>query len=169
VPGVVSVLVLADTHLRTGRERWLPEAARVHLRRVDAVLHAGDVMDAGVLDRLRTEAAPAPVHAVLGNNDTSMIRLLPETKVLELGGVRIGMVHDSGRSSGRAERMRRLFPDCAVVVFGHSHAPVEQVGVDGQLLFNPGSPTQRRLQPRPSFGVLKLGDGQILEHRIEVV
>jgi putative phosphoesterase len=147
----------------------LPEAARAHLQRVDAVLHAGDVIDAGVLDRLRSEASPASVHAVLGNNDTALARLLPETKVLELGGVRIGMVHDSGRSSGRAERMRRLFPDCAVVVFGHSHAPLDQLGVDGQRLFNPGSPTQRRLQPRPSFGLLKLSDGAILEHRIEVV
>jgi predicted phosphodiesterase len=55
------------------------------------------------------------------------------------------------------------------VVFGHSHAPVDEVGLDGQRLFNPGSPTQRRRQPHPSFGVLDLADGEVIGHRIVVI
>lgn len=166
---LLRVLVLADTHLRSDRDRWLPDAVQVQLTGVDAVLHAGDLLDAGVLHRLRRDAAPAAVHAVLGNNDTSLVHLLPESKVVEIGGVRIGMIHDSGRTSGRPERMQRLFPDCSVVVFGHSHAPMDHAGAGGQLLFNPGSPTQRRLQPRPTFGILMLGGGRVHDHRIESI
>ena len=105
-------------------------------------------------------------HAVLGNNDVTLRGSLPERTVVVLDGVRVGLVHDSGPTKGRAARVRRMFPDCDVVVFGHSHAPVDEPGLDGQRLFNPGSPTQRRRQPRPSFGVLDLGGGRVLDHRI---
>lgn len=108
------------------------------------------------------------MHAVLGNNDHALVGLLPETVVLDLAGVSIGMVHDSGRSPGRAARMKRIFPQCRVVVFGHSHVPLEEAGVEGQLLFNPGSPTQRRRQPHRTFGVLELGSGRILDHRVVI-
>ena len=116
-----------------------------------------------MLDELATFA---PVHAVLGNNDVTLHGALPERLFVELAGVRIGMVHDSGVAKGRAARVHRLFPHCAVVVFGHSHAPVDDEGVDGQRLFNPGSPTQRRRQPHPSFGLLDLDDGRVTAHRI---
>ena len=106
------------------------------------------------------------MHAVLGNNDVTLRGSLPERLLVELDGVRVGMVHDSGPTKGRAARVHRLFPDCDVVVFGHSHAPVDDEGVDGQRLFNPGSPTQRRMQPHPSFGVLDLVDGHTIGHRI---
>lgn len=162
------VVVISDTHLRdpdrgAGPLRWLPESLLRHLASADAILHAGDVVDPGVLERLRRFA---PVHAVLGNNDHALAGLLPETVVVDLAGVRIGMVHDSGPSHGRAVRMKRIFPHCPVVVFGHSHVPLEVEGVEGQLLFNPGSPTQRRRQPHSTFGVLELGSGRILNHRV---
>jgi predicted phosphodiesterase len=62
--------------------------------------------------------------------------------------------------------MRRRFPDAAVVVFGHSHAPCDEEGLDGQLLFNPGSPTQRRAQPTHTMGELVVAGGAVVEHRI---
>lgn len=167
MPGVVSVLVLADTHLRSDRPVWLPEPVSDQVGVADVVLHAGDVLDRGVLERLGRQAAPAPLHAVLGNNDAALVGVLPETKVVVVSGVRIGMIHDSGRSAGRALRMRRRFPDCAAVVFGHSHEPLALSGEGGQLLFNPGSPTQRRMQPRPSYGWLLVEAGRIVGHRIE--
>jgi len=154
--------VVADTHLRVGG-RELPAAARQVLEGCDAILHAGDILDAGTLASL---TAIAPTWAVLGNNDDSLTGSLPVTRIVELGGVRIGMVHDSGDRKGRAARLRRLFPDTAAVVFGHSHVPCDEDGVDGQLLFNPGSPTQRRAQPTTTMGQLVVGDGQILERRI---
>ncbi|HWI04467.1 MAG TPA: metallophosphoesterase family protein, partial [Acidimicrobiales bacterium] len=73
---------------------------------------------------------------------------------LAIDGVRIAMVHDSGPAQGRATRMHRRFPDADVVVFGHSHIPWDDSGVDGQLLFNPGSPTERRSQPHCTLGTL---------------
>jgi putative phosphoesterase len=127
------------------------------------ILHAGDVLDEGILGEL---SELAPVHAVLGNNDSSLAGVLPTTRVVELGGVRIGMIHDSGATAGRARRLRRRFPDADVVVFGHSHAPVNEDGEDGQLLFNPGSPTQRRGQPVHSIGELQIAGGVVAKHRI---
>jgi predicted phosphodiesterase len=95
--------------------------------------------------------------------------MLPETRVETLGGVRVGMIHDSGPSVGRAGRMRRRFPDCALVVYGHSHIPFDGEGVEGQRLFNPGSPTERRMQPHHTLGVLDLAGGEIRRHEIVAI
>jgi putative phosphoesterase len=161
------VVVLSDTHLRDEGDRKLPDAVYAALHDADVILHCGDVTERGVLDELATYA---PVHAVLGNNDVGELRVaLPERLEVELDGVRVGMVHDSGLTKGRAARVHRMFPGCNVVVFGHSHAPVDELGVDGQRLFNPGSPTQRRRQPHPSFGVLDVAAGRITGHRIVVL
>jgi hypothetical protein len=143
--------------------RLLPEAVWERLRGADAILHAGDVLDIGVLELL---AEVAPVHAVLGNNDLSLVGVLPVTRVVELAGVRIGMIHDSGPSAGRSARLRRRFPDAKVVVFGHSHVPMDEEGEAGQLLFNPGSPTQRRAQPVHTLGELRIAEGAVIKHRI---
>jgi hypothetical protein len=159
----VQAVVLSDTHLRDDGRRRLPEVVYEALLVADAVLHCGDVVERTLLDELATYA---PVYAVLGNNDMTLRGALPERLVVELSGVRVGMVHDSGVTKGRAGRVHRMFPDCDVVLFGHSHAPVDDVGVDGQRLFNPGSPTQRRMQAHPSFGVLGFDDGRIVDHRV---
>lgn len=161
------VVVTADTHLR--REwpnRRLPRAAEAWLAQADVILHAGDITQAEHLEQLRTHA---PVHAVLGNNDRELDGVLPETVELTLAGVRIGMLHDSGPARGRAQRLRQRFPDADLVVFGHSHIPWNETGVDGQRLFNPGSPTERRRMPHRTIGVLDLDDGAITSLRVEVV
>jgi putative phosphoesterase len=111
----------------------------------------------------------AETYAVLGNNDRDLRELLPESRLLELDGVQIAMVHDGGTRAGRPRRLHRRFPDAEVVVFGHSHVPVDEVGENGQLLFNPGSPTQRRSQPHRTFGRLRLGGGRVLQHQIEIL
>lgn len=164
---ITNLVVLADTHLRSDSQgslrRWLPPAAEPHLEAADVILHAGDVLEVGVLQRLRTYA---PVHAVLGNNDLDLVGLLPQTLLLDLAGVRVGMIHDSGPTAGRAGRLKRKFPDADVVIFGHSHAPVNEKGEDNQLLFNPGSPTQRRAQPSHSLGKILIDDGTIVDARI---
>jgi putative phosphoesterase len=158
------VVVLSDTHLPEGGFDRLTAAAVRWVERADHVLHAGDVVAPDIIDGLR---ALAPVHAVLGNNDHRLARLLPETELLDLDGVRVGMIHDSGAKAGRAARLRARFPIADVVVFGHSHLPLVQDGVDGQLLFNPGSPTQRRMAPTHTIGVLELEAGAI--RRAEIV
>jgi putative phosphoesterase len=152
----VRVVVLADTHIRPGRARRLPDVVYKELERADAIIHAGDFVDPWLVDELR---GFAPLHAVLGNNDH--FGGLPETEVVALDGVRVAIVHDSGPRVGRDGRMARRFPGAGVVVYGHSHAPDAHVGLDGQLLFNPGSPTERRAQPHHTYGVLVLQDGSV--------
>jgi hypothetical protein len=160
------VVALADTHLRPGSRRGLPAPAVALLAGADVILHAGDVVAGEVLDEL---AAFAPLHAVLGNNDTGLEGRLPEVVELDLGGVAVAMVHDSGPSKGRAARLARRFPGAAVVVFGHSHIPVLEPGVAGQLLCNPGSPTQRRRQPHHTVAVLDLDGGEVRAAELVVV
>lgn len=154
------VAVLADTHAPRFWKRCPPAVAR-QLRDVDLVLHAGDVCRASVLDEL---AAYAPVLAVLGNNDGDDVAAwgggVPEVLETELAGVRVAMLHDSGAARGRGARLRRRFPDADLVVFGHSHIPWDEV-TDGQRAFNPGSPTDKRRQPRPTMGLLRLVDGRV--------
>lgn len=165
-------VVLADTHLRPRPDgaslcARLPRPAREALAAADVILHAGDIVTGDLLAELR---AAAPVLAVRGNNDGDpSLAYLPETRIEVIAGVRVAMVHDSGPRSGRESRLRRLFPDAAVVVFGHSHIPWNAEGPEGQLLFNPGSPTQRRAQPHQTIGLLELDNGRVLGHEIVVV
>jgi uncharacterized protein len=128
------------------------------LEEADLVLHAGDIVSAGALDDL---ASFGPVEAVLGNMDqTELHATLPERRIVEVEGVRIGLVHDAGPRSGREERLRAAFPGCAVIVYGHTHVPqLERHG--GVWIVNPGSPTERRSSPAHSMAVLRVADGAV--------
>jgi putative phosphoesterase len=151
----VIVAVIADTHLPRGSRR-LPDACVERLTAADAILHAGDFMELGVLHEL--QALGPPVHAVRGNVDShELIVRLPLQRVVAFGDVRIGMVHDAGHKDGRLARMRRRFPDADAVVFGHSHIPLHEER-DGFQIFNPGSPTERRRQPRHTMGLAHIED-----------
>jgi uncharacterized protein len=157
------VAVVADTH---SPRRWksCPPRLAAELDGVDAILHAGDVCLAETLDELTSFA---PVYAVLGNNDGPDVAAwgAPETLQLELGGLPIAMIHDSGQKDGRGPRLRRTFPDARLVVFGHSHIPWDETH-DGQRAFNPGSPTDRRRQPHGTMGRLDIVDGRLVSARI---
>ncbi len=156
--------LVSDTHLPRGARR-LPDACVARLRAADLVVHAGDLVREEVLDAL--EALGPPVHAVHGNVDEPALQdRLPAELVLDLDGVRLAVVHDAGPARGRAARMRRRFPDAHAVVFGHSHIPLHEVTDDGLVLFNPGSPTDRRRQPRHTMGMGETGDGAL---RLELV
>lgn len=163
---MLRVAVVSDTH---APRFWkvIPPAVAERLEDVDVILHAGDVCQPFVLDELATFA---PVHVVAGNNDGPDVAAwgAPETLELELDGVRVAMIHDSGSKQGRAARMRRRFPEADLVVFGHSHIPwdTEQ---DGQRLFNPGSPTDKRRQPHGTMGRLLIEDGRIVSATIDAV
>jgi putative phosphoesterase len=157
------VVVLADTH---APRRWktCPPKVAEHLRQADVILHAGDVCVPSVLDEL---AEFAPVHVVAGNNDGQDVVAwgAPEALEVDLAGLKIAMIHDSGQADGRPARMRRRFPDAGLVVFGHSHIPMDVTGA-GLRIFNPGSPTDRRRQPHGTIGELHIEDGRLLAARI---
>ena len=163
--GELRVVVLSDTH---APRRWkrCPPAVAEQLRGADLILHAGDVCTASVLEEL---SAYAPVRAVLGNNDGPDVATwgAPETLELTLGGRRVGMVHDSGPKSGRVDRLRRQFPGCDLVVFGHSHIPMD-VSVEGFRIVNPGSPTDRRREPHGTLAVLHIARDRLDVELVEV-
>lgn len=158
----IKVAVLADTHTKE-TSRVLPAGAWPYVESCDHILHAGDVCDPSLLDELK---AFAPVTAVFGNCDSWDITEwgASEVATVELGHINVGMIHDSGLAAGRRARMRRLFPDARVVVFGHSHLPLVE-DEDGLLLLNPGSPTWPRRAPWPSMGMLWI-DGDSVEAEI---
>jgi putative phosphoesterase len=150
--------VLSDTHLPRGARR-LPDECWERMAAADLIFHAGDFVVRDVLDEI--SALGPPVVAVHGNMDGFDLRgVLPERTVVDAGGVRIGVVHDAGPAAGRLARMRRAFPDADAVVFGHSHIPLHEEE-DGFQIFNPGSPTERRRQPRHTMGVGRVEGGRV--------
>ena len=157
---MIRIGVLSDTHIARA-DQPLPPALLQRFARVDHILHAGDIACAAVLEALHRLA---PLSAVQGNVDPpELAATLPERLTLELGGVRIGLTHGHlGPGADIPGRALRGFqgspPD--VVVFGHSHVPCNRFQ-GGVRLFNPGSPTQRRAQPRGSFGLLELEKGAV--------
>jgi uncharacterized protein len=159
----VRIVVLADTHAPR-RWRACPPLVAAHLRRADLILHAGDVCTASVLTEL---AEYAPVVAVLGNNDGPDVADwgAAETAGLDLDGLSVAMVHDSGAAMGRLARMRRRFPAADLVVFGHSHIPLDEFG-PGLRIFNPGSPTDRRRQAHGTLGILEIDAGHLTKAAI---
>ncbi|HEX2053458.1 MAG TPA: metallophosphoesterase family protein [Actinomycetota bacterium] len=147
--------ILSDTHLPRGQRR-IPDRALKLFENCDLLLHAGDFVEAEVLYEL---GAYGEVRGVLGNCDSpELAAQLPVTDSLELGGVRIGMIHDSGDRQRRRSRMAVAFPQHRVVVFGHSHQPM--VEDDGELLLlNPGSACDPRRARIPTIALLDVDDG----------
>lgn len=163
---VTTLAIISDTHLPRGT-RALSEECLERLRAADLILHAGDLVTPGILDLL--ESLGPPVHAVAGNVDVPALHeRLPERRVVEVGEVRIGVVHDAGPAPGRLTRQRRSFADCDAVVFGHSHVPVHETATEAGStfqLFNPGSPTDKRRQPHPTMGIARVDGARIgFEH-----
>lgn len=143
----MKLAIVADTHLPRGSRR-LPDECVRRLAAAEMILHGGDFSTLAVLRELE---AYAPVMGVLGNNDEpALAQVLPERRIVEVAGVRIGMVHDAGRRADREARLLRMFADCDAVVYAHSHLP-EIVRVGRVWIVNPGSPTERRRAPARSM------------------
>jgi uncharacterized protein len=163
----VNLLLLADTHV-PNRARALPAQVWRAVDEADVVFHAGDWQVPELLDELQARAHR--LVGVWGNNDGAELRRrLPEVALVEIGGVRFAMTHETGAARGRERRMAQAFPDSDVLVFGHSHIPWDTVaGKDtanpGLRLLNPGSPTDRRRQPECTMMTV-----QVLDRRLEEV
>ncbi|WP_166241785.1 metallophosphoesterase family protein [Paenibacillus turpanensis] len=147
--------IVADTHM-PARAKRPPSALMKGLEGVDRILHAGDWTELEVLYWLEELA---PVDGVAGNNDGDDIeRQFGRQKIIEAGGYRFGLVHGDGYRSTPENAWAAFFaakPE--IIIFGHSHVPYkEQRGET--LLFNPGSPTDKRRQPQFSYGIIELGE-----------
>jgi len=140
-----------------GSRRLSKECLR-ELAASDVILHAGDVVAASVIEELR---ALAPVEAVHGNMDEPALKAaLPETRVVEIAGTRIGMVHEPGPAAGRAERLVARFPGCDAIVYGHTHLP-EVTQHASTWILNPGSPTERRRAPSRTMIVIEAREDRL--------
>jgi putative phosphoesterase len=151
------IAIIADTHMPRGVRR-LPDACLRELARAELILHAGDFTSASVLEELR---GLAPVEAVHGNMDDAELRgVLPARRVVDAGGLRIGMVHDPGPRAGREARLAAWFPGCDLVVYGHTHLP-ELATFGGMRILNPGSPTERRRAPAHTMALITVLSGHL--------
>ncbi|MGC7872396.1 metallophosphoesterase family protein [Desulfosporosinus sp. SYSU MS00001] len=153
----MKIAVLSDTHLRLGKT--LPGFVWEHLAEADLIIHAGDLVHKEILDELNLLA---PVKAVCGNCDDWDVNL-PSQEWVECDSLRIGIVHGhQGKGQTTMERAYNAFLSNPVdiVVFGHSHIPTLK-WQHGVLMFNPGSPTDKRREPQYSFGWMVLQDGRI--------
>ena len=152
------IAVVSDTHLPRGTRR-IPDECIERMAGADLILHAGDFVSVKALEEIETLGPP--LAAVHGNIDSIDVReRLPAERTVDAAGVQIGMIHDAGPARGRLERMRARFPGAAAVVFGHSHIPLHEKS-GGFQLFNPGSPTDRRRQPRHTMGLARVTEGRI--------
>jgi len=138
--------VISDTHVRTADE--LPARIRMALAEVDLIVHAGDFTEKAVLEGLK---ALGEVKAVHGNMDSAELKqMLPEKELFVVGGRKVGLTHGSGGPWGIAGRIRQLFDDADLIIFGHSHEPCH-LYLQRSLMFNPG-------RARDSFGLLTIDD-----------
>lgn len=153
----MNVAIISDTHF-PGRGPQLLPACVERLRAADLVIHAGDLADLPTLHMLQSLCRA--VVAVHGNADDAEVRrVLPPTATVRLPGLTLAVTHNGGAQDGRLERMRRKFPECGGVVFGHSHIPLYACAEDGFFILNPGSAADRRRQPRHSMVEMELVEG----------
>ena len=150
----MTVGIISDTHGLVRTE------ALEALGGSQLILHAGDVGNAGVLERLR---AIAPTRAVRGNVDAgAWTSSLPETEVVEVGPFLVYMLHELSkldldpRSAG-----------IAAVISGHTHRPSAEVR-DGVLYLNPGSAGPRRFSLPVAVARLHVAGGRLSHEIVEL-
>jgi len=178
---VVTLGIISDTHIPDRARHLHPQVIpRFRAAGVEAILHAGDISSPDVLRQLNQVA---PVFAVRGNRDWLLLSSLPLSSVLNFGGVSIALTHGHGRwwnyfidriyfifQGYRLERflprLQESFPEARVIVFGHTHHTVNR-WLNGQLLFNPGSPhCPDDKEDAPSIGILSIQEGGKIQGEI---
>ncbi|NYF58295.1 metallophosphoesterase family protein [Micromonospora purpureochromogenes] len=161
------LVILADTHVPK-RARDLPASVWSAVEGADVVVHAGDWVDVALLDAMTARARR--LVGVYGNNDGPELRArLPEVARVDLAGLRVAVVHETGPKTRREERCAARFPDRDLLIFGHSHIPWDSVAPGGLRLLNPGSPTDRRSQPYATYLTARVAAGRLDEvelHRL---
>lgn len=148
--------VISDTHIPK-RAKVLPTVVLEALKDVDSIVHAGDIMSVELLNIL---GQLAPVTAVAGNVDPpDLTESLDQKKIITLGKFNFGIFHGHGKKGKTVDRAIQCFENDKVdcIIFGHSHIPYCQWHGD-ILLFNPGSPTDKRKNTYYSFGLIDIDE-----------
>ncbi len=156
--------VISDTHIPFFT-RSIPQPVLESFATCDVIVHAGDIIESSVIEKLKTMAETRAVH---GNMDSEELkRLLPDRLVFEVGGKRIGVTHGKGSGKKVLDEVRNIFDKKVdIVIFGHSHMPFNE-NIGGTLFFNPGSATDTLFQGKRTYGIITIeGDivrGEIIE------
>ncbi len=157
--------VISDTHL-PGYSNRLKKIVERYFSDVDLILHAGDLVDLGVLEVF----GDRPVKAVCGNMDPlSVRRVLPDRLILKIKGFRLGIMHGWGSGVNLEEKLYSVLGPVDCLIYGHTHFPVNRKK-EGVLFFNPGSALEKRYAPVNTVGILEIGEaitGNILKIEIE--
>jgi putative phosphoesterase len=127
---------------------------------VDIIVHAGDVGGTRVLEALRTIA---PMEAVSGNVDDRHDPMLPRQRILPVGRLTLHVSHGDELGSPTPESLLACY-DAAIIVYGHTHRPLEFHTSDGRLVVNPGAAGPRRFNVKPSVALLTI-DGTAIQVR----
>lgn len=147
--------VISDTHLPdSGSE--LPENLLEELKEVDLIIHAGDLTEVKFYEKLKSVNE---VKAVAGNMDSFLLReKLNEKITFNVNGKKISIIHGHQfRGKNMLQGLNYSFPESDLIIFGHTHRPFnEKLG--GKIFFNPGSPTDKRLEKNYTFGIIDIGD-----------
>jgi len=150
----IKIGVISDTH-QSGYDEGLKKLADDYFSDVNFIIHAGDLVDLGVLDVF----AGREVKAVCGNMDYPSVReKLPEQLFFAAGGFNFGVIHGWGAPWGIEEKILAKTGRRDCIIYGHTHSPVCREN-DGVLFFNPGSPTDKRFAPHRSIGILEIDKG----------
>lgn len=154
---MIRIGVISDTHI-PDKAGDIPRKVLDEFKDVDMIIHAGDLVDLNVLEKL--ENVCSDVKAVCGNMDYAEVRKkLPEKQLLYIGGYKIGLMHGYGAPDKLIDILTHIFKDESVdlIIFGHSHVPINEKR--GKILFfNPGSPTDKIFSPYNSFGIIEIDD-----------
>jgi uncharacterized protein len=151
--------VISDTHIPSVAQK-LPDRIIEIFSGVDLIMHAGDAVSQTVHDYLGLIAEEV---AVCGNMDhLDVCKTLPAKRIIEAGKFRIGLTHGFGAPGPLVDWVRHQFEGekLDAIVFGHSHHAMNEV-IDGVLMFNPGTATDRRFSREQTVGILDVTDSGI--------
>lgn len=158
----MQIIVLSDTHMPRMAKQF-PEAIVKDLEVADLIIHAGDWQTIEIWKQLTIFGK---VIGVTGNTDSPELKTaLKDRELVSINGYNIGITHGHGKGSSTEKRALKAFADEPVdcIIFGHSHIPMKKL-INGKILFNPGSATDKRRQPKFSYGKISLDSSPVFEH-----
>jgi len=154
----MKIAIISDTHLTRVTDEFRSYTKRV-FGDADVLVHAGDMTSGVVYDYLSNW----DIRAVRGNMDEAELRAsLPEKRVEEIAGVRIGIIHGWGSPHGLEDAVLGEFTGVDVIIFGHTHSPLN-IKKGGVHLFNPGSYRGGHSR-RGTAGIAEIGDEIVFRH-----
>ncbi|MGM0409753.1 MAG: metallophosphoesterase family protein [Bacillota bacterium] len=148
----MKILVLSDTHLKNDISE-LPEEVIKEIHNSDYLLHAGDFKTLNFYKSLKDTIN---IKAVYGNMDRNNLKeVLNEKEIFEIKGYKIALIHGHQLNNISIDSLSYTFPDADLIIFGHTHKPFNEE-IEGQIIFNPGSAVQKRLQKHFSYGIINI-------------